>query len=77
MWIWFGLLLFWVWGLPNVAEISFKQLPYPEIAKNRRPQWDWHLTLQYRPRWAVFAGLIIALAVLSLSRASEFLYYNF
>ena len=77
MWIWFSLLLFWVWFLPNVAEITFKQLPYHEITINRQSEKTWWLTFEYQPRWAVFTGLIIALAVLSMSRASEFLYYNF
>jgi D-alanyl-lipoteichoic acid acyltransferase DltB (MBOAT superfamily) len=77
MWIWFGLLLLWVWFLPNVAEITFKQLPYKEVSDERHSLENRRLGLELTPGWAVFAGLLIALAVLSLSRASEFLYYNF
>jgi alginate O-acetyltransferase complex protein AlgI len=77
MWIWFGLLLLWVWFLPNVAEITSKQLPYAEVSAVNSPEPLTKIKLQYTPLWAALAGLLMALAILSMGRASEFLYYNF
>jgi D-alanyl-lipoteichoic acid acyltransferase DltB (MBOAT superfamily) len=76
-WYWLAGLLAFVWLLPNSAELHNKYQPYPAILKDRwavkGSWWRW----QMNPAWACFAALLLAVAVLSLSRAGEFLYYNF
>jgi len=49
--------------------------PYPAVVKER-PRYAWQRWRMSRA-WACFAALLLAAAVLSLSRAGEFLYYNF
>jgi D-alanyl-lipoteichoic acid acyltransferase DltB (MBOAT superfamily) len=76
-WVWLGLLLLAVWGLPNTIEIMGGR-PTPAVPAGDKPsglagllQWKMSTT------WACIAGLLLALCVLGLSRAGEFLYYNF
>jgi alginate O-acetyltransferase complex protein AlgI len=77
VWFWLVGLLAFVWLLPNSAEMFSKQQPYPAILKGRDPGkaswWSWRMNRA----WACFAALLLAFSVLSLSRAGEFLYYNF
>ena len=75
VWIWLGGLLAFVWLLPNVAELVNDYQPYPAVVKER-PRYAWQRWRMSRT-WACFAALLLAAAVLSLSRAGEFLYYNF
>jgi D-alanyl-lipoteichoic acid acyltransferase DltB (MBOAT superfamily) len=76
-WWWLGALLAFVWWLPNTVEIMGRhtRLPAPAGADTSAPRgWlRWEITA----RWACLAGLLLALSILGLSRAGEFLYYNF
>ena len=76
-WIWLVGLLAFVWFLPNAAQLFRDQQPYPAVMKDGwspRSAWQrWRMT----PAWACLTGLLLAAAILSLSRAGEFLYYNF
>ena len=76
-WIWLIGLLAFVWFLPNVAQLARDQQPYPVILKEPwSPRYSWqHWAMT--PAWAGLAALLLAAAMLSLSRSSEFLYYNF
>jgi D-alanyl-lipoteichoic acid acyltransferase DltB (MBOAT superfamily) len=77
LWIWLAGLLGFVWLLPNVARLFSDHQPYPaalaEPSALLRPWQRWRIN----PPWAWFAALLLAAAALSLSRAGEFLYYNF
>jgi D-alanyl-lipoteichoic acid acyltransferase DltB (MBOAT superfamily) len=76
-WIWLVGLLAFVWFLPNVAQLARDYQPYPVILKEGwKPQYAWQ-RWKLSPAWAYFTGIALAAALLSLSRASEFLYYNF
>ncbi|MEI8041758.1 MAG: MBOAT family protein [Verrucomicrobiota bacterium] len=76
-WIWLVGLLAFVWILPNAAQLFRDQQPYPAAMKDDwspRSAWQrWRMT----PAWACLTALLLAAAILSLSRAGEFLYYNF
>ncbi|HWX20987.1 MAG TPA: MBOAT family protein [Candidatus Binatia bacterium] len=77
IWVWLAGLLTFVWWLPNTAEILSEQQPYPAVLEGRTLSssrwWGW----RQNAAWACLAGLLLAAAVLSLSRSGEFLYYNF
>jgi hypothetical protein len=76
-WWWLGALLAFVWWLPNTVEIMGRHSTLSATAADetsaRRGWLRWEMT----PRWACAAGLLIAFSILGLSRAGEFLYYNF
>jgi alginate O-acetyltransferase complex protein AlgI len=76
-WIWLAGLLGFVWLLPNVAQLVRDDQPYPVVFRagwTPRQAWQrWRMT----PAWACLAAVLLAAAVMSLSRAGEFLYYNF
>jgi D-alanyl-lipoteichoic acid acyltransferase DltB (MBOAT superfamily) len=76
-WIWLVGLLAFVWLLPNAAQLVRDQQPYPAVMKDGwspRHGWQrWRMT----PAWACLTALLLAASVLGLSRAGEFLYYNF
>lgn len=71
-WLWLGTLLAFVWFLPNTGEIMERHLAPASSANSG----GW-LKLKITPRWAFATGLLLAASILSLSRAGEFLYYNF
>ena len=77
LWIWILMLLAGVWFLPNTAEMSERIQPYAEVHGQiplpgfLRQRW------QMTPAWAWFTALLMAASILSLSKAGEFLYYNF
>jgi len=77
LWIWIGLLFAWVWFLPNVAQITFSKLPYSSVQAPPSGGFGRRLALSYTAPWAVLAGVLLALAILSMGKATEFLYYNF
>ena len=72
-----GLLLALVWLAPNTQELT-AYIAYQGVPKNRafaiRRMW---LTWRPSPSWAVFAGCLVAASLLSMSRISEFLYFQF
>lgn len=76
-WPWYPALLAFVWWLPNTVEIMARHTMLPKAAAEAPPaahRWlRWELSL----RWACLMGLLLAFAILGLSRAGEFLYYNF
>jgi D-alanyl-lipoteichoic acid acyltransferase DltB (MBOAT superfamily) len=72
-WIWLGVLLAFVWLLPNAAQLLITQQPYPAVTKEPRSRIHWQMSLA----GACLTGLLLALSLLSLSRSGEFLYYNF
>jgi D-alanyl-lipoteichoic acid acyltransferase DltB (MBOAT superfamily) len=75
-WFWLIGLLGFVWLLPNAAQLLYEHQPYPAVAKAKLPTADWR-RWQMSPGWACFTALLLAVAILSLSRSGEFLYYNF
>ena len=72
-----GLLLALVWIAPNTQELT-AYVAYPGEHKTRAPAipQTW-LTWRPSPSWAVFAGCLAAASLLSMSRVSEFLYFQF
>lgn len=77
LWIWIALLFAWVWFLPNVAQITFSKLPYSGVPIPPSGGLGRRFSLSYTAPWAVVAGVLLALAILSMGKATEFLYYNF
>jgi hypothetical protein len=76
VWLWLVGLLVAVWSLPNVAEMVHQHQPYREVPEDSLPPgrwWWWRMN----PAWAWLAAVLLAVSVLGLSRAGEFLYYNF
>ena len=76
-WTWLVGLLAFVWFLPNVAQLARDYQPYPVIIKEGwmpKHLWQrWRMT----PGWVWFTAILLAAAILSMSRSGEFLYYNF
>jgi hypothetical protein len=77
LWFWLAGLLGFVWLLPNVAQLVSDHQPYPAVLAEPKallPTWRrWRIN----SAWAWTAALLLAASALSLSRAGEFLYYNF
>ncbi len=76
-WPWIAGLLAYVGLLPNTAEIFCRHQPYPESVKAEAAaegRWfHWHMgTVR-----AGLCGLLLGIAILSISKSGEFLYYNF
>ena len=77
LWFWLAGLLALVWFTPNACELTREAYP-ALLAKGHHldapPGW-----LQWRPQsgWAFATALLLAVAILSLTNAGEFLYYNF
>jgi alginate O-acetyltransferase complex protein AlgI len=71
----FGVLLAFVWFLPNVVDIFQRTGPalLPEGYRPVRVAWPW----QQRVRWAVAAGAIAIFAVAGIGRSIEFIYFQF
>jgi hypothetical protein len=66
-----------VWLLPNAAQLVREQQPYPVILKDGwTPRMGWQ-RWRIAAGWAYITAVLLAAAVLSLSKAGEFLYYNF
>ncbi|HUA38781.1 MAG TPA: MBOAT family protein [Candidatus Sulfopaludibacter sp.] len=76
-WWWFGALLAFVWWLPNTVEIMGRHTRLPTSTGNIPSAPQGWLRWEMSSRWACLAGLLLAVSILSLSRAGEFLYYNF
>jgi D-alanyl-lipoteichoic acid acyltransferase DltB (MBOAT superfamily) len=76
-WCWLGALLAFVWCLPNTVEIMGRHSTLSSTAGDENSAKRSWLRWEMTPRWACVAGLLIAFSILGLSRAGEFLYYNF
>jgi alginate O-acetyltransferase complex protein AlgI len=77
LWIWITLLFAWVWFLPNVAQITSSKLLYAGVQAPPSDSFGSRFSLSYSAPWAVLAGVLLALSILSMGKATEFLYYNF
>jgi hypothetical protein len=70
-------LLALAWLAPNTQQITGyrgpEHDPAPAAPATDRPRWTWMPQL----RGAAFAGLLFGLGLVSLSRVSEFLYFQF
>jgi D-alanyl-lipoteichoic acid acyltransferase DltB (MBOAT superfamily) len=71
---WIGVLLPVVFLWPNTQEIMSRFRPALGAALTAIPRWQ-----QWSPRggWATIAGIVAAAGLLSLTRHSEFLYFQF
>jgi alginate O-acetyltransferase complex protein AlgI len=76
-WFWLAGLLGFVWLLPNTAQLTAEFQPYPAALKDPAPTGGLWARWGLKPAWACVTGLLLAIALLSLSRSGEFLYYNF
>ena len=76
-WWWLGALLAFVWWLPNTVEIMGRHTRLPAPAGDSASAPPGRLRWELSARWACLTGLLLALCILGLSRAGEFLYYNF
>lgn len=72
---WIAVLLPLCFWAPNTQEITARFAPAIEaVSAAKAPQaLSWEISL----RWAWFIGLITSVGLLSMSRVSEFLYYQF
>jgi hypothetical protein len=75
-WFWLAGLVAFVWLLPNTGEILNEHQPYPAVFQQGQAAGRWG-RWRMSAAWACLAALLLGVAVLSLSRAGEFLYYNF
>ena len=77
LWPWLGILLAFVWLLPNTAEIFSRHQPYPDAVKpesSAEGRWfHWNMGIAR----AISCAFLLGIAILSLSKSGEFLYYNF
>jgi alginate O-acetyltransferase complex protein AlgI len=76
-WWWLGVLLAFVWWLPNTVEIMGRHTRLPAQAGDAPSVSRGWLRWEVSPWWACLAGLLLAVSILCLSHAGEFLYYNF
>ena len=72
-WIWICLLIIWL--APNTQEIMIRFQPALQLPQDatvpRRLLW------QPNMRWALALAVLALFAVLSISKVSEFLYFQF
>jgi alginate O-acetyltransferase complex protein AlgI len=73
-----GLLLSLVWLAPNTQELVAYVPPLPGFGLIREHEIPrgW-LRWRPSPRWAVLVGCLVAASLMSLSKVSEFLYFQF
>ncbi|MBK6637157.1 MAG: MBOAT family protein [Rhodocyclaceae bacterium] len=69
-WLWFGLMVIWL--LPNSYQWTAKYRPVSD-ALHASARWTW----KFSTRFAVLGGVLLALSLLSLTRESAFLYFQF
>lgn len=65
--IWIAALLAMVWILPNTQQFMARQSRRSKATLAWNPGW----------RWAAVTGVLLAAAILNISRTSEFLYFQF
>jgi alginate O-acetyltransferase complex protein AlgI len=75
-WIGIGILLIIVWLMPNAYQVMSSFKPVLLTYEKMKIQATW---LRWRPsrKWAATYAVMGALAILSLTRVSEFLYFQF
>lgn len=76
-WRWIILLLPFVWFAPNVPELMARFAPYLPHGLGKGTDSTQKIGWKPSARWAGVIGVLFVLAVLGLTRASEFLYYQF
>ncbi len=80
--LWVGCGLAIVWGCPNTQEIMGRVQPALDYrCRPGRETWRarWFSALQWRPHWsyALAGAVLFGVALSALSRAEEFLYFQF
>ncbi|MEO6742196.1 MAG: MBOAT family protein [Chthoniobacteraceae bacterium] len=76
-WPWIAGLLAFVWLLPNTAEIFSRQQPYPDVVRPESSAEGRWFHWEMGTGRACLCGLLLGIAILSISKSGEFLYYNF
>jgi alginate O-acetyltransferase complex protein AlgI len=73
--LFFSILLFAVWALPNTVDIFWRVNPAltPEGYRPTKVLWPWRQNVA----WAVGAGAIACLAIAGIDRVVEFIYFQF
>jgi hypothetical protein len=82
VWTYAWVIVLWTIALttPNTAQIMDRVNPALDYLKYRLvPHSGWRNAFIWTPtaRWSVFAAFLFALSVLSMTRVSEFLYFQF
>lgn len=84
--LWITFWIAFVWLMPTTQQLTARMRPAYDFgadAEDRRVDLPvlqrWFPGLIWRPTaiWAVFCGLLCACAILSMSRVSEFIYFQF
>jgi D-alanyl-lipoteichoic acid acyltransferase DltB (MBOAT superfamily) len=73
MWTWIVALLAFAWFAPNSQQIMVRAQPTIEAVSATPALLRW----SPKPRWGIAIGLVAALGLLSVTRGSEFLYWQF
>jgi hypothetical protein len=73
-WLWIGALGFIALALPNTQQIMCRFEPVLESASLKPPR---RLAWRPSPGWAIVAGIAAFFGVASITRVSEFLYWQF
>ncbi len=78
-WAWLVILYLWNWFAPNSQDVLSRWQPALGVNETSRHAGLLGGRLLWQPAalWAVLTGVIFAVCFLSLSNASEFLYYKF
>jgi len=73
-----GFLLLLVWFAPNTQQLMARYRPAFDTYKGKSESscWQW-MQWQPRRRWAIVCSVVTLLAILGLTRVSEFLYFQF
>jgi len=77
-WIIAGLII--SWALPNAIQVTAAFQPSYEIEReDQAPMPRWQRWMHWQPNriWATAMAVVLALCVLSLSKVTEFLYFQF
>ena len=77
MWSWITALLAIAWVLPNSQELLARYRPVLEMNRNHTLTVPTRLVWRLTPAWAIFAGALAFLGVISITHVSEFLYWQF
>lgn len=76
--IWIAALFFAIWFLPNTQEIMSRYRPaFERVRRPMRNVWDRALLWRPGMRSAAATATLLVVSILSLTRVSEFLYFQF